>query len=188
MKNKIAEDLGRLYEIGFNLGILNSIKQHKITTKYGNLYRQELQQLKFYKIQRRIVDKVISPQQRQLAEKWSQFFIQKGFLSGLNFFREYLHSTGWGKSHKLRHLEILYYQCRFNGENSIGTYEVKSDREWFNNVLSQFDNLDPDQINQAIDKYSGIGSKGEFLNADTLLLLGYRQREFRILCVDLSVF
>ncbi len=188
MKNKIAEDLGRLYEVGFNLGILNSIKHHKITTKYGDLYRQDLQQLKFYKIQRRIVDKVISPQQRQLAEKWSQFFIQKGFLSGLNFFREYLKSTGWDKSYKLRKLEILYYQCRFNGENSIGTYEVKSDCEWFNNVLSQFDHLEQNQINQAIDKYSGTGSKGEFLNADTLLLLGYRQREYKILCVDLSVF
>jgi hypothetical protein len=45
----------------------------------------------------------------EIAEKWSLFFVQKGFLGGLNFFREYVKSTGWN----LHRLEIVYCQCNF---------------------------------------------------------------------------
>ncbi|MBK1986072.1 helicase [Sphaerospermopsis aphanizomenoides BCCUSP55] len=182
MKSKIAEDLGRLFEVGFNVGVLAYIEEKKIKHKFGNLYRQELQQLKLQKIQQRFVDKVISTVEREMAKKWSIFFIQKGFLSGFNFFREYIKSTGWDKPHKLPNVEILYYQCRFNGDNSIGTYDTKDDFHWFGEVLTQFDNLD--NISQYITAYK---KKGEFLNADTLILLRNR-REYRVICVDLSVF
>ncbi|AFZ25275.1 hypothetical protein Cylst_3107 [Cylindrospermum stagnale PCC 7417] len=182
MKSKIAEDLGRLFEVGFNIGILAYIEENKIKQRFGDLYRQELQQLKLPKIRQRVVDKVISSLERDMAETWSIFFIQKGFLSGFNFFREYIKSAGWDKPYKLQNVEILYYQCRFNGDNSIGTYDNKNDFQWFSEVLSQFDNLD--NISQYIASYK---KKGEFLNADTLILLRYR-REYRVICVDLSVF
>jgi len=182
MKSKIAEDLGRLFEVGFNIGVLAYIQEQKIKHKFGDLYRQELQQLKLSNIQQRFVAKVISTVEREMAKKWSIFFIQKGFLSGFNFFREYIKSTGWDKPHKLPNVEILYYQCRFNGDNSIGTYDTKDDSQWFREVLSQFDNLD--NIPQYITKYK---KKGEFLNADTLILLRHR-KEYRVICVDLSVF
>jgi hypothetical protein len=182
MKSKIAEDLGRLFEVGFNIGILAYIEQNQIKQRFGNLYRQELQQLKFPKMRLRIVDKVISTLEREMADTWSTFFLQKGFLSGLNFFGEYLKSTGWHQPHKLQHLEVLYYQCKFCGDNSVGTYDTKSDTQWFGEVLSQFDNLD--NISQHIGRYK---QKGDFLNADTLLLLKYR-RQYRIICVDLSIF
>jgi Helicase conserved C-terminal domain len=182
MKSKIAEDLGRLFEVGFNIGILAYIQQNQIKHRFGNLYRQELEQLKFPKMRQRIVDKLISSRERQMADSWSTFFIQKGFLSGLNFFGEYLKSTGWHQPQRLQNLEILYYQCKFCGDNSIGIYDTKSDAQWFGEVLSQFGSLD--NISQHILRYK---QKGDFLNADTLLVLKYR-REYRILCVDLSIF
>lgn len=181
MKSKIAEDLGRIFEVGFNIGILAYIEHNKIKHRFGNLYLQDLQQVKFPKMLKRIVDLLFSPLERQMAEKWSTFFLQKGFLAGLNFFREYINSTGWSEGHKLQHLEILYYQCCFSDDNSIGTY-TKGDEQWFREVLSQFDQVD--NISQYIGRYK---RKGEFLKADTLMLLCYR-RQFRILCVDLSVF
>ncbi|MGB3267294.1 MAG: helicase, partial [Microcoleus sp.] len=181
MKSKIAEDLGRLFEVGFNIGILACIKEKQIKHKFANLYFQELQQLEFTKMLRKITDKITSPLERKMAEKWSVFFIQKGFLSGLNFFREYLESTGWNNSHKLRRLEILYYQSCFCDGSSIGTY-VKGESQWCGEVLSQFDQIE--NISQYIERYT---KKGEFLKADTLILLRYG-RQFRILCVDLSVF
>ena len=181
MKSKIAEDLGRLFEVGFNIGILACIKEKQIKHKFANLYLQELQQLEFPKMLRKITDKITSPLERKMAEKWSVFFLQKGFLSGLNFFREYLESTGWNEPNKLRRLEILYYQSCFCDESSIGTY-VKGEKQWFGEVLSQFDQID--NVSQYIEDYKG---KGEFLRADTLILLRYG-RQFRILCVDLSVF
>ncbi len=182
MKSKIAEDLGRLFEVGFNIGILAYIEQNKIKHKFANLYRQELQQLKFPKMRLRVVDKVISTLEREMAETWSTFFLQKGFLSGFNFFHEYLKSTGWVEAHRIKNLEILYYQCRFSGDNSIGTYDIKDDSQWFTEVLSQFENLD--NISEYIKRYK---QKGEFLNADTLILLRHR-RQYRVICVDLSVF
>jgi hypothetical protein len=124
MKSKIAEDLGRLFEVGFNIGVLAHIEQNKVKHNFANLYRHELEQLKFPKMQLRVVDKVISTLEREMAETWSTFFLQKGFLSGFNFFHEYLKSIGWLEPHNLKHLEILYYQCRFSGDNSIGTYDI----------------------------------------------------------------
>ncbi|WP_373527051.1 helicase-related protein [Nostoc sp.] len=182
MKSKIAEELGRLFEVGFNIGILAYIEENKIKHKFGDLYRQELQQLNLANIRRLVVDKVISTLEREMAGNWCTFFIQKGFLSGLNFFQEYIKSTGWDKPHKLQNVEILYYQCRFNGDNSIGTYDTKDNFQWFEEVLAQFDNLD--NTSQYISRYQ---KKGEFLNADTLILLRHR-RQYRVICVDLSVF
>ncbi|MEH2148018.1 helicase-related protein [Nostoc sp.] len=182
MKSKIAEDLGRLFEVGFNIGILAYIEENKIKHNFGDLYHQELQQLNLAKIRRRVVDKVISTLEREMADNWCKFFIQKGFFSGLNFFQEYIKSTGWDKPHKLQNVEILYYQCRFNGDNSIGTYDTKDDLQWFGEVLAQFGNLE--NISQYIGRYQ---KKGEFLNADTLILLRHR-RQYRVICVDLSVF
>ncbi|MFN5894187.1 MAG: helicase, partial [Dolichospermum sp.] len=106
---------------------------------------------------------------------------QKGFLCGLNFFREYLKSLGCDEKQKFKNLEILYYQCCFNGDNSIGTHQV-SDQQWFKNVLSQFGNSEITA--KDINFYK---KKGEFLNADTLVFLKYK-RQYRVLCLDLSVF
>ncbi|MBD1936014.1 helicase-related protein [Microcoleus sp. FACHB-68] len=188
MTAKIAEDLGRLFEVGFNIGILAYIKQNKIKSQFGDLYSQDLQQLKFAKMLKRIDGYFINPLARQMAEKWSGFFLQKGFLAGLNFFREYIQSNGWIES---RHLEILYYQCKFCGDNSIGTYENKTNIQWFREVLSQFEKLTEDDIEHYIQRYFNLdldqGKKGEFVNADTLILLRNR-RQFRVFCVDLSVF
>ncbi|MDB9460530.1 helicase [Dolichospermum circinale CS-545/17] len=181
MTAKIGDDLGRLFEVGFNIGILSYIQQNNIKNGFGNLYRQELENLKFSQMKKRIIDKVVSKLNRELAEKWCQFFLQKGFLCGLNFFREYLKSLGWYEKSKLENVEVLYYQCCFNGDNSIGTYEVNSEK-WFKNVLYQFGNLEISASN--INKYK---AKGEFLNADNLILLKYK-RQYRVLCLDLSVF
>ncbi|MCT7994238.1 ATP-binding protein [Laspinema olomoucense] len=183
----IAEELGRLFEVGFNIGILAYLKHHKIKHHFKDLYRQDLQGLKLPKMVKRIAEKheAIAPQNREILEKWSRFFIQKGFLSGLNFFGEYLNSPEGGDRLK-RQLEILYYQCSFVGDNSIGT-STKDSKEHFTQVLSQFETLDSRQIQRIIYQYSGQGKGGEFLQSDTLMFLRYGQ-EFRILCVDLSVF
>lgn len=178
-EENLGHDLGRLFEVGFNVGILTYIEQHQINHNFGDLYRQDLSKLSFPKILRRLADKeqVTSEQHRHIAEKWSTFFLQKGFLAGLNFFGEYIKSTGWNKR-QLKRLQILYYQCCFSDDNSIGTYPKGRDRA-YKEVLSQFGDLID------IGKYDA--KKGEFLNADTLMLL-QRGGEIRVLCVDLSVF
>ncbi|MEB3219739.1 MAG: helicase-related protein [Nostocales cyanobacterium 94392] len=190
MSSKISEDLGRLFEVGFNIGILTYIKQKQIKYNFENLYFEELQQLKFPQMLKSIVSQVISTLEREMMQKWCIFYLQKGFLSGLNFFAEYLESISWNEPHKIRHLEILYYQCQFSGDNSIGTYEGKNKVQWFQDIISQL-NINLDKIQDYQERYFwkglDLGKKGEFVNADTLILLRYR-KQVRILCVDLSIF
>jgi hypothetical protein len=170
----VAADLGRIFEVGFNVGILAYIDQTNISHNFGDLYDRDLQQLKLPQMLKRIVSKEVSSLNSQVIESWCNFFLLKGFLSGLNLFREYIKSTGW----KETNIDILYCQCNFFGDNSFGTNE-KDEVQGFKNILSQFKNVAVD-----IGRYK---EKGEFLRADTLILLQHRT-EFRILAVDQSIF
>jgi len=180
----IAENLGRLFEVGFNIGILAYIEQHEIKHNFGDSYRRDLQQFKFPKILKPILSQeiTISEKDIQRIEKWCLYLLQKGFLSGLNFFTEYIKSTGWNNS-KRSPIEILYYQCSFGDANSITTYP-KSEEQEYRDLLSQFEK--PDLLENPVF-WTRYQQTGEFLKADTLMLLRQRQ-EFRILAVDLSIF
>lgn len=181
----IGEDFGRLFEVGFNIGILAYIQRENIAHNFGDSYRLDLHKLSLPKMMAEITREanLLGSLDAKIVEKWSLFFVQKGFLGGLNFFREYLKSTGWN----LKLSQILYCQCSFSDANSIRTYN-KDEKVAFKEVLSQFKitkpNLSDDEINSYIRRYK---KKGEFLQADTLILL-QNGRDFRILCVDLSVF
>lgn len=181
----ISEDFGRLFEVGFNIGILAYIKKEKLAHNFGDSYSLDLQQLKLPKMIAEIIKEanLLASLDAQIVEKWSLFFVQKGFLGGLNFFREYVKSTGWN----LQRLQILYCQCSFSDANSIRTYE-KGEKEAFKELFSQLKtaklSLSDEEINSYIRRYK---QTGEFLQADTLILLQYGN-DFRILCVDLSAF
>ncbi|WP_017716989.1 helicase-related protein [Kamptonema formosum] len=179
----IAENLGRLFEVGFNIGILAFIEHHQIKHNFGNLYRHDLQHLHFPAMLKRMVEdeELISTENIGIVEKWSLYTIQKGFLSGLNFFGEYIKAAGWDDRH-LPNTEILYYQCSFCGENSIKTYSKNPDDKEYAEFLSQFGTLD--NLDTVIRRHK---NKGEFLKADTLMLLKNRDK-YRILSLDLSVF
>ena len=165
----ISADFGRLFEVGFNIGILAYIQKEKLAHNFGDSYRRDLQQLKLPKMMAEMIReaKLLASLDAEIAEKWSLFFVQKGFLGGLNFFREYVKSTDWN----LHRLEIVYCQCNFSNANSIRTYE-KDEKKVFKEVLSQLTtariSLSDDEINSYIRRYS---KKGEFLQADTLMLL-----------------
>ncbi|MEG4233771.1 helicase [Microcoleus sp. Pol11C3] len=181
----IGEDFGRLFEVGFNIGILAYIQRENIAHNFGDSYRLDLQKLKLPKMMAEITREanLLGSLDAKIVEKWSLFFVQKGFIGGLNFFHEYIKSTGWN----LNLVKILYCQCSFSDANSIITYN-KDAKAGFKEVLSQLKtakpNLSGDEINSYIRRYK---EKGEFLQADTLILL-QNGKDFRILCVDLSVF
>ena len=46
----ISEDLGRLFEVGFNIGILAYIKKENIAHNFGDSYRLDLEKLKLPKM------------------------------------------------------------------------------------------------------------------------------------------
>ncbi len=165
--------LGFLFEVAFNLGILNYIKQKQISNRYGEIYCKDLELLKFSKIKERIFkqENIFDPANRDTVEQWCLFILQKGFLSGLNFIDEYITSLGSKKDS----IEIHYLQSKFSGDNSFGINNSTD----YNKILQQL-------TQQAID-ISYYQKKGEFLNADTLLLIKAKE-QYRILTVDLSLF
>lgn len=178
-EESLGQDLGRLFEVGFNIGMLTYIEQNQLTHHFGDLYRNDLQQLSFSRIHRQLVnqERIINEKHREIIQKWSLFFLEKSFLAGLNLFSEYLQAIG-ERDLKLKHLEIVYYQCCFSDDNSMGTY-LKGKEKANRDVLSQFRDRAVD-----IAKYS---QKGEFLNADTLVLIRYKN-QWRVLCIDYSIF
>ncbi|HAT15739.1 MAG TPA: helicase, partial [Microcoleaceae bacterium UBA11344] len=156
----ISADFGRLFEVGFNIGILAYIQKEKLAHNFGDSYRLDLQQLKLPNMMAEMIREanLLASLNTEIAEKWSLFFVQKGFLGGLNFFREYVKSTGWN----LQRLEIVYCQCNFNNKNSIRTYN-KDDQEAFKELLSQFKTAKRSLSDDEINSYS---KTGEFLQAD----------------------
>lgn len=182
MKLEISADLGRLFEVGFNIGLLTGIKQSNLPNFYGNLYQKDLQKIRFSGMTKTLLKQVTSPQEKGVLEKWSQFFFLQGFLAGLNFWQEYwafLRPRGGSG------VEVVYLQCCFRGDNSLGQNEQEINI-WERDVLEQFPNLS--SVESIIAQYK---QTGEFLKADTLLLLRLKSRKqinYRIICIDLSAF
>ncbi len=183
--SKLGQELGRLFEVGFNIGMLSYIRQKELKCNYGNIYEQDLAQVNFPKIIRRLIDDlgVISYQHRETVKQWATFFLQKSFLAGLNFLDEYFSAIGWNSTRKLKRIEIVYFQSYFADDNTLGTY-VKGERKVYQDWLSQFKNQGVDLSNVDINKYT---QKGEFLKADSLIYFRYRDK-VRILAIDYSIF
>ena len=181
-----AEDMGRLFEIGFNTGMLAAIHQHAdITTYFGDFYKQDLTSLHFQPLYAKLCERsgVISTWDKETLERWTLFVLQRGYLGGLNLFGEYIESFSHEKPLKPR--SIVYLQCNFYGQNSLETYH-KNERTAAYELMEQFrtQGYPVSLTEEDIREYTG---KGNFLRADLLLLLRYA-KNWRILSIDVSVF
>ncbi len=187
-ESHFAEYLGRLYEIAFNTGFLAAIQQRQeLTTYFGSLYEEDLSKLRFQALLNKVYEQtgVISQWDKEALRTWALYFLQKGYISGLNLFAEYIQSFSKHKPNLPR--EIVYLQCNFYGQNSLYTY-VKNDKAAVQALMKQFQ-AQQRGIAFALteDEMKLHQQRGNFLNADTLMLLKYG-RQWRILCIDLSVF
>ncbi|MHC5933932.1 helicase-related protein [Nostoc sp.] len=175
MTNDLGINLGRVFEISFNIGILTYFQHSNIQHSYGDVYLQALSKLYLHKIQQAIAKKFIDKSHQEIIGDWVKLFIQKGWTSGYSFIREYIEATGWYTKSKI---EILYFQCDFYNDNAFGILD-KDEIDSYKEVLESqgFENVD-------IIRYK---ETGEFLKADTLLLTRYLGK-YRILVIDLSTF
>jgi hypothetical protein len=186
-KHSVAEDCGRFFEIGFNIGILTYIRQHASQFKHhlADLYQHDLSEMHFPEMAKNSFRRhkfTIDEHKRKIARQWFLFFLQKGFLAGLNFFHEYVESLPWNKDND-GPLEIAYYQCSFCGENSLYTNSKTSELEYCE-ILTQLTHYQIDPLTINLQHHQG---KGRFLKADSLMLLRLGDT-WRMLCVDLSIF
>lgn len=185
-RNPFAELMGRLFELGFNSGLLAAIQQRQsLVQHFGDYYRENLSHLLFPKIMREMQRRtgVISTWDKESLQRWALFLLQRGYLAGANFLAEYLQSFAEFKPQFTR--EIIYLQCTFSNASSLETYPLDLETI-IPALMSQFAALEREvTLSEAeIKQYT---AKGNFLNADTLMLLRYG-RHWRILCIDISVF
>jgi hypothetical protein len=176
--------LGRLFEVGFDAGVLSAISQLRIEHPYQDFYVKELRQFKCGAILTRLCDdhSITDLVDRDLLKQWMVDFLRRGWLAGLTFFREYVDTIG-----KPQHLKIRYLQVDFGGENSFG---MRSNAHVSPFLLSSLGLPDVAARSEALSaQYS---QQGEFLKADTLLLLEYaprpQKKRFFLLCVDESIY
>ncbi|HAO13526.1 MAG TPA: helicase, partial [Planktothrix sp. UBA8407] len=177
MISQLGIQLGRIFEIGFNLGILTYFKQQQFKQSYQDIYVTPLSQIYLYKISEKLANEShhFDPSDRKTISTWVKLFLQKGWTSGVTFIREYREATGWKYDLEI---EIVYFQCDFYNDNCLNLIE-KNENDAYREILETqgFNNVD-------IIRYKDTG---EFLKADTLLLIRYRD-QYRILVVDLSTF
>ncbi len=181
--SNLGQNLGRLFEVGFNIGMLTYLRQKKLQCNYGDCYQKDLQQVNFPKIVRKLNEDIISQQHREIVKQWGTFFLQKSFLAGLNFLDEYFAAIGWDSKRKLKRLEVVYFQCCLADDNTLGTYN-KGEQNVYRDWLSQFDLVEIDTSNFDTAKYS---QTGEFLKADSIIYFRYKH-QVRILVLDYSIF
>ncbi len=185
-RSRFATDLGRLFEIGFNTGLLAAIRHKKaLVSHFDDRYQHDLSHLSFPVLAEVMYKRqgIVSSWDKGTLERWLLFFVQKGFLAGENFFAEYLQSFAHINPYTTR--EIVYLQCNFYGENSFGTY-TKNDQSVAQELMEQF-HQQGYTFSWTDDNFRTYSSKGNFLKADTLLLLKVG-KQWRILSVDESVF
>src|SRR5437879_851495 len=93
-RNKhFGEDLGRIFEIGFNTGLLAAIAQHpKVKHHFDDLYIKDLSHLQKQNLLSAIYQRtgVINQVDKEQVQRWVLYFTQKGYLAGVNLFSEYL--------------------------------------------------------------------------------------------------
>jgi hypothetical protein len=180
-----AEDMGRLFEIGFATGLLTALSQQScLPQAIYDYYRRELAQLQFEPLYSQLSKRsgVCSTWDRDLLRSWALLILLRGYLGGLTFCQEFLEALATAHS---RSPEILYLQCRFHGPNSLGTYDKKESlalAELLGQLRQHGYELPPSE--QIYESYLG---RGQFPQADLLLLLRQDQH-WRLLCIDLSVF
>jgi hypothetical protein len=177
----IGEKLGRWFEIGFNAGLLNYCQQRSLCPEVVEYYRRELAPLTFTRLVKRMLDQeqvLNQPEEAINLEKWAWCYLARGFLAGVTFLPEYLAAVGWLRLDKL---QIRYCQASFSDANSLG-WQPKGQTQFAAEMLSQLG-----LASHEVD-WAAYSQKGEFLRADTLLWLVYRQKYHRVLALDLAVF
>jgi hypothetical protein len=182
---QFAQDLGRLFEIGFNTGFLSAIIKHPtLYTHFGTLYAEDLKHLRLSDLQEKMYENtgLVTTRDRAILDHWVHYILIKGMLSGSTLFEEYMQTVIATKREIRRNM--LYLQCNFYGANSLGTYP-KNEQTAFQDMIKQLSPFGIEALTES--EIAEHTQTGKFLRADTLMLLK-SGRQWRILCIDLSIF
>jgi len=189
----LGEDLGRIFEVGFNLGVYHYLSSRRIACASLRLHERHLARHDTHRLVGNFARRwqSLTPEDDDLLHRTGVLFLWKGFLGGHGLIDQHigvLNAQSGG-----RDIDIPAYICSFVGANElVNDYDEGGararDEEMDRAHLRLLLGGDTAAIAAAFDAYRGAG---QFLRADTLLHIrtghGTRKERHHILCVDLSV-
>ena len=198
-----TKEFGFVFEIGVIAGTLTAIhhltKENKMFSEQHTVYLEELETITLQRIQKyfRTTAKnngIIDLEALNRLDKFSEYLIFLGVHKGYHFMEEYCQSMQstietFRNNPLLKNSEktlkikpkLLYYQCDLQ-------QLFRADRLEKSEIVPRFQILLKQQLNleKAID-YLHYNKKGEFLNADIIMLFQLYDR-YRIVVIDVSSF
>ncbi len=152
-------DLGFVFELGFNIGIASQLPDNKDIANYlaHKSYRQE-------QIYKRFKQNVVN---FQVIKKQIDYLLFKGILSGKNFFRDWIETKIGEKS-----FELIYFQANFYKVfDELKTH--LEEEEYYSNML--YNQLKIKLTQTEIDNLFRLG---EMFKADTIILIRSRKKYY----------
>lgn len=173
---QLGEDLGRLFEVGFNLGVLRALEAGAIPYPDQGQYRIALARLRLPALATALAERsgVADEQGRDVVRQWALYFLTRGLIGGLTFWQEL------AASFPPCPLTVRYLQMRFDSDNALGTVDGE-EGELFDSFLRQMGVED-------VGRRGHYSQRGHFLRADTLLLLDAGRDGWHLVTLDLSIF
>lgn len=172
----LGQDFGRLFEVGFNAGLLTAMQQQQMPLPHHAPYHNQLSKIRLTPLLGALTSThgIVSDVDHARARQWVTWYVFRGWIAGLNLWKEYVASLNERTLPQLR-----YVQAQFTDENSLHTVAggIGAQRA----VLAQLPWPDIDAVQQR------ARARGLFLNADTLVWLQCRDHD-RLLVIDLSAF
>lgn len=172
----LGQDFGRLFEVGFNAGVLTAMQQQQLSLPTALPYVEQLRQLRLTPLIEALASThgIASETDRRRLNDWLVWYVAHGWLAGQHLWQEYLQALG-----ERTPPQVLYFHAQFTDENSLHT--VRGGNTTQRQVLQQIAWPDLEGVVQR------ASARGHFLHADSLIWLRCRDHD-RLLVIDLSTF
>jgi hypothetical protein len=187
-QNILSDDLGLVFELGVNIGMLAGIRRltdkKKMLANVHSLYNDELKNMKLKQVVSRLQEKakrhgVVDPTLLKKAGTFIEYLIFLGVHKGFNFIMEYCDSM---ESQFRQAPTLLYYQCDlqqlFNTDEHIR----------FSQLIPKIDKMFKQLDSQITPNYQRYQHRGQFLNADIIMLFQLSNSQYRVLVIDVGLF
>lgn len=189
MSNLLIDDFGLVFELGFNVGLLTTLRrlveEKTISSTVPDLYQSELQSLRLTQIRTYFLETarrngIVDNYFLKTLETLVNYLFFLGFHKGVSFLREYCQTLPDRTS-------VLYVQCNLQQLPKPASSVKPS--AW----LSKLDSLWTQHLGcQTAPPYELYQATGEFSLADTLFVFKFLTDrlpiQYRILALDIGLF
>jgi hypothetical protein len=185
-QNILGDDLGFVFELGVNIGILAGIRrlttERKMLAQVHLLYDDELKNMKLKQVITRLQNKakrhgVVDPTVLKKAATFIEYLIFLGVHKGFNFMVECCDSM---ESQSRQAPALLYYQC------DLQPLFNSDEQARFSQLIPKIDKMF--QHLGMTPNYQRYQHRGQFLNADIIMLFRLSDDKYRLLVIDVGLF